>query len=173
MSIIVSESKKEYTPAPPGVHQGVCCDVVDLGEVEVTYQNKTRKQHKIRIVWELDEVNEKNGKAFQASRRYTASLDQKASLRKDLESWRGRPFTSEELAGFDLEKLLGANAMLNIVHTQRDGETYANVQAVMPLHKGMQKIGISKDYVRVKDRTDDGQQSNEPPDWVSEEAPAF
>ena len=151
MPIVVSAGdSKTFTPAPAGLHQAVCCDVVDMGILEVSYAGKTKKQHKVRLVWQLDEQTDEL-KPFIAQKRYTASLHEKANLRKDLESWRGRPFTDDELASFDLEKLLGANAQLNIQHVQRNGETYANVISIVPLGKGMQKINV-REYVRVKDR---------------------
>lgn len=151
MPIVVKETGGTFTPAPAGVHQGVCVDVVDLGVVEMTWQGKTKSAHKVRVIWEIDEELEQ-GKRFTVSKQYTASLNEKSNLRKDLQSWRGRPFTEKELAGFDLENLLGANAMLNVIQTQREGKTWANVQAIMPLPKNMQKIVGSLEYIRVKDR---------------------
>ena len=65
------------------------------------------------------------------------SLGEKANLRKFLESWRGRKFTSEELKGFGIEKLLGANCVLNIVHTDRG---YDRIASVMPLMRGVTKL---------------------------------
>jgi hypothetical protein len=63
-------------------------------------------------------------------------------MRKDLESWRGRPFTQEEVARFDVGNLIGANCQLSIVHKKSaDGsKTYANVAAIMPLPKGAMKL---------------------------------
>lgn len=143
---------KTFTPAPAGLHQAVCVDVVDMGLLEVTYAGKTKKQHKVRIVWQLD-LDTDDLKPFTVQKRYTLSLHEKATLRKELESWRGRPFTDEELAGFDLEKLLGANAQVNVQHTTKNGETYANVISIVPLGRGMQKL-TPRDYVRVKDRAE-------------------
>lgn len=148
-----------FKPAPAGLHQAVCCDVVDMGVLEVTYAGKTKRQHKVRVVWQIDEDMD-DGKPFIVQKRYTLSLHEKSNLRKELESWRGRLFTDDELAGFDLEKLLSANAQLNIQHVQKGGETYANVVSIVPLGKGMQKLEV-RDYVRVKDRTD-GQDDHEP-----------
>lgn len=159
MAIIATGgSGTTFKPAPAGVHQGVCCDVVDMGLLEVTYAGQTKKQHKVRIVWQIEELMD-DGKPYIAQKRYTLSLHEKSNLRLDLQSWRGRPFTDDELRGFDLEKLLGVNCLLGIVHVNKAGETYANVTAVMPLKKGMPQIVASKDYVRVKDRTDT-QQTN-------------
>jgi hypothetical protein len=69
--------------------------------------------------------------------RYTASLNQKAALRRDLESWRGVKFSDADLKnGFDLRKLLGATCYLNLIES-KDGN-YINVSSIMRLPKGMQ-----------------------------------
>jgi hypothetical protein len=148
--IATAGDNKEFTPAPAGLHQAVCVDVVDMGILEVTYAGKSKKQHKVRVVWQIDEPME-DGKPFIIQKRYTLSLFEKAALRKDLESWRGKPFSQEEEAAFDLERLLGVNCFLNVIHVQKDGKTYANVAGVVPLKKGLPTIQ-PKDYVRVQDR---------------------
>ncbi|MHA1379626.1 MAG: hypothetical protein ACTSRG_14730 [Candidatus Helarchaeota archaeon] len=45
------------------------------------------------------------------------SLHAKATMRKFLESWRGKKFTKEELEGFDLQKILGKPCQLQIIHS--------------------------------------------------------
>ena len=147
---IWASTKSNYVPAPAGAHAAVCVDVVDLGELEVTYSGKTKSQHKIKIVWQIDEERE-SGKPYSASKRYSLSLHEKATLRKDLESWRGKPFTDEELQGFDVEVLLNKPCMINVIHAVRDGSTYANITGVMRLPKGMQ-APTARDYVRECER---------------------
>jgi hypothetical protein len=105
----------DYIPAPEGTFSAVCCDVVDLGMLEVTFGGKTKEQHKIWIVWQIEEVMADN-RPYTVRKRYTLSLHEKASLRKDLESWRGRAFTASELEGFDVETVLGVACMLNVIH---------------------------------------------------------
>lgn len=151
---IIASAGKTFTPAPAGLHQAVCVDVVDMGLLEVTYAGKTKKQHKVRLVWQIDEAME-DGKPFIAQKRYTLSLHEKSTLRQDLESWRGRPFTEEESAGFDLEKLINVNCQINVQHVPKQGAIYANVVSIVPLGKGMTKIE-SREYVRVQDRTENG-----------------
>ena len=168
MPILVKQGKS-FTPCPQGAFPAVCCDVIDVGEVKTSYGGKERIQHKITIVWQVDETSE-TGERYTVRRRYTASLDPKASLRKDLESWRGKPFTFDELAGFDLEKLLNAPAMINVMHQDRDGETYANVQSIMPLPKGMHRISVVN-YVRAKDRAPEQAGAPEPPPFPDDETP--
>lgn len=135
-----------FKPAPTGVHTGVCVDVVDLGMKPTPWGDK----HKIRIVWQIEELMD-NGKPFLVSKPYTLSLNEKANLRKDLESWRGRAFTEDESDGFDVEAVIGKNCLLNVQQKVSGENTYANVIGVMPLKKGMPTIQPT-DYKRVKDR---------------------
>lgn len=162
MPIIAKDKPSNFIPPPPGTWPAVCVDVVDLGMLEVSFGGKVKKQHKIRIVWQIAELRGDN-KPHQASKRYTCSLHEKAALRKDLESWRGRPFTHEELEGFDLEKLLGVAALLNIIEEKKPNGVFANVASIMRLPKGMEAPTV-RDYVRVIDRQpEDG--IAQPEDW--------
>jgi len=155
-----------FKPAPAGTHAAVCCDVVDLGLLEVTFGGKTKKQHKVNIVWQIEELRD-DGQPFTVRKRYTLSLHEKSAMRKDLESWRGRPFTEEELDKFDLEKLIGIGCFINVIHKPRPdgGEPWANVTTIMKLAKGMAAPKI-ENYVRVCDRPqEDGAQPDAaPPD---------
>jgi hypothetical protein len=147
-----------YTPAPEGVHQAVCVDVIDKGMVETKgFDGKPpKKKHMVSIAWQIDETRD-DGKRYLVYRRYTLSLNEKASLRKDLESWRGRKFTRDEEMGFDVEKLIGVNCMLNIQHNVSGEKTYANVVSVMPLHKSLTSRKLDPlDYVRESDAQQQG-----------------
>ena len=156
MPIIAKASGTNFAPAPEGTHSAVCVDVVDLGILEVTYSGKTSKQHKIKIVWQIEEDRD-DGQPYQVNKRYTLSLHEKASLRKDLESWRGRSFSDSELEGFDVEAVIGVGCLLNIIHNKgRDGGIFANVAGVMKLPKGSPTIKM-RDYVRVSDRVPEAQ----------------
>jgi hypothetical protein len=148
MPIIAKDNRREFTPAPEGLHQAVCVDVTDLGLQATQWGEK----QKVEIRWQLEEKDEETGKRFLIMSRYTNSLNEKATLRQHLEAWRGRRFTQEELEGFDLEKLLGVNCQLQVIHNiVGEGRVYANVQAIVPIGKGMTKIR-PEDYVRVVDR---------------------
>lgn len=157
-----NESEFNFATAPEGNHQGVCCDVVDLGIQEEEWNGKVSEKWKCRLIWELNEVDEETGKRFTVSRKFTVSLHENASLRKMLKSWRGKDFTEDELGKFDLETVIGANCLLNVVHNVSGDRTYANVETVTPLPKGMKKIKVSDDYVRVKDRDGYEPPSHEP-----------
>lgn len=141
-----------FTLAPAGQFRAVCVDFVDLGLVVETYDEQPRQTHKCRVVYEIDEVNGETGKRFTIGRRFTVSLNEKANLRKFLEQWRGKPFTADELKGFDTENLIGVNALIQIAHVTKGDKTYDNITSIMGLPRGMQKIAASSDYIRVKDR---------------------
>lgn len=142
MAIPVSGTSQDFTPAPAGTHQAVCVDVIDHGMVETQWGTK----RKVTVRWQISETMA-SGKPFLVQKRYTASLNDKAVLRHDLEAWRGRPFAPEELNEFDLEKLLGVNALLNVVHAVKDAKTWANVASIAPLLKGMKPMLVNG-YVR-------------------------
>src|SRR4051812_42442926 len=129
MAIIATakgESGQTFQPAPVGVHQAVCVDVVDLGILDVTWQGVTKKQHKVNVAWQINEDRD-DGKPFLIFKRYTLSMHEKAGLRKDLESWLGRKFGRDEEMGFDVESLIGSNCLLNVTHNRVGDKTYANV----------------------------------------------
>ncbi len=146
MATIAKENGTTFTPAPEGVHQAVCCDVIAaFGVTRKKPNGDEYKRDEVTIVWQLDKQNPDNGnKRFQVRRIFGLSLSQKSHLRPFLESWRGRKFTDLELKdGFDVDKLLGVNCNLQIIH---DGD-WANVQSVMPLGSGQPKIEV-EGYVR-------------------------
>jgi hypothetical protein len=65
-------------------------------------------------------------------------MNEKANLRKDLESWRGKGFTETEADSFDITKLLGVACLLNVIHKAgKNGNTYAVVSGISPVPKGM------------------------------------
>jgi len=127
-----------FEKAPQGNHIATCYLVVDMGEQDSTFQGVTSKKNKIRVSWELHGPQMEDGRPFSVSKTYTASLNEKAALRKDLEGWRGRAFTQEELAGFDVFNELGHSCMVNVIHNTADnGNVYVNVMTVASLPTGM------------------------------------
>jgi hypothetical protein len=70
--------------------------------------------------------------------KFTLSLHEKASLRKILQSWRGKAFTPDELKKFDVTTILGKPCMITVTHEPKDGGgVYANVGAVVKLPAGV------------------------------------
>lgn len=150
--IIAKEGKRKALPLPPAENtQAVCFDLWDLGLQAGEWKGKPKVTHRVKLGFELDSriesADDFNGKRHHIYKDYTLSLDKKANLRKDLEAWRGRPFTAEELDGFNLQEALpGANCLANIIHyTGQDGNVRAKISAITSLPKNMPKIAAETD----------------------------
>jgi hypothetical protein len=141
-TIVKSTGGGDFELTPEGTYIGRCIKVIDLGTQTTTGQFGTKSQRKVMVTWELldDDTKMKDGRPYAASQFYTASLHEKAQLRKDLEAWRGKKFTETELDGFDLKNVLGTYCMLQVVHSA-DGQ-YANINAIMSF-KGTKPKGVN------------------------------
>jgi hypothetical protein len=142
MSLTVNagnNSGGDFEQVPQGTFAARCYQIIDLGHQTFEWKGEAKVAPKVRITWELNEMM-KDGRPFSISKEYTASIGEKANLRKDLEAWRNRKFSASELANFSLENVLGAPCMLGIVHApSKDGtKTYANLGSIMALPKGME-----------------------------------
>lgn len=135
---ISSDGGGNFELTPAGTHLAICYRIIDLGTQKTNWQGTESAKPKVLIAWELTGDKMADGRPFTVSKRYTASLHEKAGLRKDLESWRGRKFTADELKGFTVSKLLGVPCMVCVTHDEKEGgKTYVNVSSVMGAPKGM------------------------------------
>lgn len=127
-----------FEQAPIGSHVARCIKVIDIGTQKGEYQGQVSIKRQVIIGWELPtelmETGEYAGKPFTVSKFYTASLNEKANLRKDLANWRGRDFTEEELLGFESKNILGKPCMLSIIHNEK---SKARVAGIMAIPKGI------------------------------------
>lgn len=124
----------DFEQAPTGNHVARCIRLVDLGTQHGTYEGKATVRNQVLISFELCNEAMEDGKPFTIGEFYTNSLNEKAKLRHHLEAWRGRAFTDNELAGFDLQNILGKPVMVSIVVNDK-GKSKVGALAAMP--KGM------------------------------------
>lgn len=132
MSLNVSSNGGgDFELVPAGAYVARCYRILDLGTQTQTGQFGTTSKPKVMISWELldKDVKMEDGRPFAVHKNYTASLSEKANLRADLEAWRNKKFTTDELESFDLKNILGAYCMIQVVHSE-DGK-FANVQTIM------------------------------------------
>lgn len=136
----------DFEIAPAGTHVATCFRFIDLGTQMVDYQGESKTQRKVLLSWELSNEKLANGEfagqPFTMGKKYTWSMSEKATLRKDLESWRSRAFVDADFKGdkrFNIRNVVGAPCLLSISHDERDGKTYANIKAITSLPKGMAK----------------------------------
>lgn len=172
----------DFEIAPEGVFLARCYKMVDVGTQTETGQFGTKENRKIYLYWELlqdddgEDVRMEDGKSpFSIFNSYKLSMHPKSNLRKHLDSWRGKKFTEEEAADFDLTKLLGAFCKLQITHsTSKDGQkTYANIEAIMTTKKKLDGVNeISSFSIENPDMD----VFNDLPEWLQakiEDAPEW
>jgi hypothetical protein len=131
-----------FTPVPSGTHVARCYQMIELGTITEPYLGEMKTSKKVRIGWELPletkEFKQGEGqKPYVISKDFTLSMHEKATLRKFLESWRGKAFTEEEAKKFDITKLLSAPCMMSVVEEVKEGKSYSKISNVSTMPKGM------------------------------------
>ena len=150
MSFFVEDRGGSFESTPPGMHLARCYRIVDLGTQKTEYMGQVKFLHKIMLGWEIHgtddsgkEIKMRDGRPFAIFKNYTLSWSDKANLRLDLQSWRGKPFSNEEMRRFDLKNVLGAWCMLNVIERPgQDGKMYVNVSAVSPVPSMIKQAGL-------------------------------
>ena len=171
MSLTVNgSSASAIEPIEEGTHLAVCCMLVDLGvQYSETFKSSAQK---VLIGWEIpgQTVELDDGPHPRVIRKqYTASLNERATLRQDLASWRGRDFTPAELAAFDLRSIVGASCLINVIHKEgTNGRTYANIQNIMALPKGMPRGKLVDPPIVYDIDKDPIQDVDKLPSWIAE-----
>lgn len=139
---IVAEAKggKNFELPKEGTVQAVLAEVRDLGLVDTTFNGKTKKTHKVLFRWQLAELDSE-GQPKRAYERFTLSLHEKAALRKRV----AQMFGKEPPTTLDLEKIVGTNVNLVIVHAPNAKDAskpWVNIAAVLRLAPGAKKLDI-------------------------------
>ena len=143
MGIMAKDSGGDFEPLAAGTYVARCVSVVDIGVHETGFGPKEKvyigfEIPSERIIVKNEQGQEEDkGPAFIGSR-YTLSISDKSILGQHLTGWRGKPFTEEERQGFDITNVLGAPCLINVIHSHKNNKTYANIQAIMRLTKGME-----------------------------------
>lgn len=150
MSFYVENTSKEFVLVPPGSHLARCYRIIDLGTQTSSYEGETKIQRKVMLGWEIHgEADDgtplltEKGEPMAIFKNYTLSWSENANLRKDLQSWRGKPWTDQEANRFDLKNVLGAWCMLNVIHKPgMNNKIYANVAGVAPVPSILKQRGM-------------------------------
>ena len=120
-----------------GVYTAISSMMIDLGiQINEKFANKQRK---FIVIWNIiGEDVEINGEKLPRtiSKEYGYGLGEKSNLRRDLQAWRGKPFSKEELQGFDLKNILNKPCQLQIIKEEKNGKVYNNIVSIMALPKG-------------------------------------
>ena len=128
---------QDFEKAPIGNWVARCFGIIDIGH---QYNAKYDQSHpKVILQFELldTETRAKDGSPITVNKIYSAYMSEKAHLRRDMESWRGKAFGADEKDAFLITKVAGQFALLNIVHSE-DGK-WANIEGVTAIPKQMRE----------------------------------
>lgn len=168
MSMIASDNGGSNIPKlEGGVYTAISSAIVDLGLQKNEKFDKT--QRKFMMIWNiLNETIEVNGEQLprQLSKEYSFSLHEKSTLRKDLQAWRGKAFTEEELRGFNILNVLNVPCQLQVLLEERNGRQYNNIASIMALPKGSQVEKLKNTYYFDIETIDSWTNWTKIPQWI-------
>jgi hypothetical protein len=166
----------DFPPVPAGNHVAICRMIVDLG-IQPGSGQYPEPKHQVYLGFELPTERikyEKDGQKKEGpmsiGRTFTASMSVKANLRKFIEGWVGKQFSSDERAAtFDIFQLLDKKCLLNVSHKDKDDRTYANIAGASPIPKGM-KADFKRENALIGFdlETPDEEMFNILPEWLGE-----
>ena len=164
----------DFKPIPAGSHIAICDIVADLG-IQPGNGSFPDPKHKVYLRFEIPAERveyEQDGKKYNRSAvvgaYFTASMHEKATLRKRLEGWRGKAFTDAEAAVFDVVAVLGKYCMLTLTEVEKGGKMYSNITGISPLPKGVPPPvaeAENKPLLYIPEQPD---AFNELPEWMKE-----
>lgn len=137
-------------PIPPaGLLPAICYAIIDMGTHQESYKgNPPKNVQKVKFCFEFPTIPEevfdpaKGPQRLSIMQDYNLSTGDKATIVKMLKQWRG--VSTLDLAK-DLPAYLGAPCTIQVVHTTKDGITYANIgQSGLMVMPPMQQLGQPK-----------------------------
>lgn len=150
---------QDFAPAPPGVHFGICTQVIHLGKQKESYQGREKELDKVFIRFELPDVRvkyEKKGETIEApqviGQTFTLNVGDKSNLGPLIAGWRGKPLTELEKqdGGYDITSIIGKVGQVNVVdNTKPGGKPRSKIAGVFALIKE-QVEGLQKNPARGK-----------------------
>lgn len=155
-------------PEPEGVWDGVVAGLQYVGVQPSLY--KADGQPTIFVGFEF----ECGGRRMSKWRRFNYTMNIKGAFYALVVSALGKTFPKRKDGGFDPRLLLGRPVMVEIVHTDKGGRTYADIGSVMRHHESMPALKptvgfeIPQWVLDVKSKRLDSQ----PPVAVAPTAPA-
>lgn len=134
-------------PIPPmGLHPAICYAIIDMGVHQESFKgNPPKNVQKVKFCFEFPTLpkevfhEEKGPQRLSIMQDYNLSSGEKSTLMKMLKQWRN--VQAIDLAK-DLPAYLGAPCVIQVVHSTKDGITYANIgQAGLMVMPPMQALG--------------------------------
>lgn len=147
MKLSATGSTTPFEAHPEYDGQAVCVDVTPLKKTQSSFGERET----FRVVFETSQLRQDGKRYLLFSRGFTPSLHEKAAFRGFIKQWFGRDLTTAEQNEFDTESLVGRPVRVSVVHSEYNGQTYANIGLIRPDKSG-EPLKPSGKYVRQKDR---------------------
>lgn len=134
---------KSVEPIKPGTHIARCVQMIHVGTLTEEIQGKQTTRNLVRVTFELPNEmhtfdDAKGAEPRFVSKEFTLSLNEKSTLRKFLDTWRGTPFTPDEAKKFDVTRLLGVACMLSIgLKQSASGRAYNSIDSALAVPAGI------------------------------------
>jgi hypothetical protein len=144
MSVIVID-RFGFKLHPVGQFTGRITGVEDRGMIETTFGTKRKLSVKI----ECDSTTADDGAKYTIAKWFTVSSHPKSALSKFRVALLGRRLTPDEAAGLDQKELIGKRCGYMVVHTERDGTTYANIDQLWPVDSHLPLDDSSHDKLPI------------------------
>lgn len=170
MSMIASDNGGQtIEKLENGVYTAVSSAMIDLGQQRNEQFGKV--QRKFMMIWtiigeEIEINGEKQPRTI--SKEYSFSLNEKSTLRKDLQAWRGKPFSEEELQGFNILAVLNKACQLQIILEEKNNKRYNNIAGIMSLPKGSNVQVIENTYYFDMEEPETWENFIKIPTWIQE-----
>ena len=170
MGSIVKDKGGDFKVLDEGTHLAICNAVVDIGLQNTVWDSQQENvwlrfevpAERIQYIKDGAEIDE----PMSIWTRYNKTLNKKATLRKDLDAWRGRNFSEDELQGFDLFNLVGKPCLITVVHNQSGDRIYANISAIAKVMKDQEISGQELESICFS--PNDTDQYENVPEWLQE-----
>lgn len=173
---MTGKTTSDFEQPQTGMVSAVCINVADGRYVKTTYMGQDKGyQRKIFILWEIAQRIKEGqfaGQHMVIAKEYTFAVGERANLRIDLESWRGKKFEERKNADgtvslltekkqneqiikipFAVDMLIGANCILYL----------EDVGKSRPFIKPTKVMKFDSKYTPVKREYD----NNYIPDWLA------
>lgn len=144
MGFELKKSTGNFKLCPAGTFVARCFMVIDMGHHDESYQGRhIGLRPKVRFGFELPtklDVFKENGpqEPYTLSIKFTNSLHEKGKLLPTLNQWRGKPLTDADIARFTIDKVLGKEAMITVVHKEKaDKSKTAVISTITQLMEGV------------------------------------
>lgn len=119
MGFVIKDEKKmtesNYPRPEAGTHIARCVQCIDVGTYEDTRWEDSYPKRELYYGFEFPAMDAGPEGPVMMWKRYTHSMNEKATLRKELKKWRGVDYTEQQLAeGVDVSAVVGQPCQVSV-----------------------------------------------------------